>query len=257
MPTRGQTLRIKITLEPAGKLNLAIHHNASIQGLIYSLLDRTLADWLHNEAYQFGKRRYPMFTFSRLAGVYQLDKKTKRISFDGPVSFKLASYNTDILASLAENLLKAPQVRLGQYNCEVRGVEILKKPTPDFSKPIRVRALSPITIHQTATLADGRKKTIYPDPQQSDWSEMLLSNLCRKAKALNWEENTLKALENSYIRPLKVSSKDRKPLKYKDFWIIGWLGLYELKLLEPYFWLAYDTGLGARGSQGFGMVEVV
>jgi CRISPR-associated endoribonuclease Cas6 len=39
--------------------------------------------------------------------------------------------------------------------------------------------------------------------------------------------------------------------------IKGWTGLYEVKLPEPYFRLAYDAGLGSKNAQGFGMVEVL
>lgn len=44
---------------------------------------------------------------------------------------------------------------------------------------------------------------------------------------------------------------------FKGTVIKGWTGLYELSLPEPLFQIAYDTGLGSKNSQGFGMVEVV
>ncbi|HEX30478.1 TPA: CRISPR-associated endoribonuclease Cas6, partial [Candidatus Poribacteria bacterium] len=44
---------------------------------------------------------------------------------------------------------------------------------------------------------------------------------------------------------------------YRDTVIKGWTGVYELDLPEPFFHLAYDAGLGAKNSQGFGMVEII
>jgi CRISPR-associated endoribonuclease Cas6 len=46
-------------------------------------------------------------------------------------------------------------------------------------------------------------------------------------------------------------------LNFKGTVIKGWTGLYEVKLPEPYFRLAYDAGLGAKNAQGFGCVGVV
>jgi len=54
-----------------------------------------------------------------------------------------------------------------------------------------------------------------------------------------------------------VSNRNLVVANFKGTWIKGWTGLYELNLPEPYFTIAYDTGLGAKNSQGFGMVDVV
>ena len=51
--------------------------------------------------------------------------------------------------------------------------------------------------------------------------------------------------------------RDQKVLNFKGTVIKGWTGLYEAKLPEPYFRLAYDAGFGAKNPQGFGMVGVV
>jgi CRISPR-associated endoribonuclease Cas6 len=54
-----------------------------------------------------------------------------------------------------------------------------------------------------------------------------------------------------------VGKQDLRVLEYRGTVIKGWTGLYELDLPEPFFLLAYDSGLGSKNSQGFGMVEVV
>jgi CRISPR-associated endoribonuclease Cas6 len=228
-----------------------------LQGLIYSQLEPNLASWLHGAAYQFAKRTYKMFTFSRLAGNYNLDKRTKRITFTGPVSFKLASHTTDVLASLAEHLLKSEQLRLGQHQVQVSGVEILTPPSVQASTPTRVRALSPITIYSTFEKPGGGKLTHYYAPREKDWGEMILGNLARKAGSLEWDVNTDEALKDAYIKPINTSDRDKKVVRYKNFVMEAWLGTYELKLPEGFFELAYDVGLGGKNAQGFGMVEVV
>ena len=250
-------MRIAITLESDRPLRLPIHYNALLQGFVYHQLEPNLAAWLHEEAYRFEKRKFTMFTFSRLSGRFDLDQQAKQITFRGPVSFSLASYNSSVLASLAEHLLKCQRLHLGPNAVEVRGVEILKPPQVDASKPVRVNALSPITIHSTFDKPGGGKLTHYYEPFEKSWGEMLMQNLARKAGALEWEIDACEALQQAHIRPLKVSRRDRKLVSYRGFVMQAWLGVYELELPQGFFELAYDVGLGARNAQGFGMVEVM
>ena len=48
-----------------------------------------------------------------------------------------------------------------------------------------------------------------------------------------------------------------KIIRFKGTVIKGWMGTFEVRLPEPYFTLAYEAGLGAKNSQGFGMIQVV
>ena len=252
-------MRIQITLTPESRaeLSLPVHYGIILQGLIYSQLEPNLAGWLHGTAYSYAQRTFKMFTFSRLTGRFKLDANTKRISFSGPVTFQLASYNTQILASLAEHLLKSQTLRLGQHEVRVHGVEILRPPCFQADQPVRVKALSPITIYSTFQKPGGGKLTHYYSPPEEDWSPMLLQNLARKAKALDWNDDAEQALAHASIKPLRVSERDKKIISYKGFSVQAWLGIYELKLPQAYFELAYDVGLGGKNAQGFGMVEVV
>jgi CRISPR-associated endoribonuclease Cas6 len=255
---RGLFMRLQLSFVSPKPIHLPIHYGHSVQGLIYSQLEPNLAKWLHGEAYTFAERTYKMFTFSRLEGAYTLDKPNKRITFTDTVSFQLASHNSEMLASFAEHLLKAQDLRLGQNHCQVRGVEILKQPEVDFSKPIKVRTLSPITIYSTLTKPDGKKLTHYYNPFEKDWSEMIRENLVRKVKSLEWEDDAAKVLADLQFKPLRVSAKDEKIIHYKGSFVKAWTGVYEVSnMLESYFYLAYDVGLGAKNSQGMGMVEVM
>ena len=47
-------------------ITLPVHYNHLIQAMIYQSLDDALAHWLHEEGFQCGKRRFKLFTFSRL-----------------------------------------------------------------------------------------------------------------------------------------------------------------------------------------------
>ncbi|HSH36183.1 hypothetical protein, partial [Schnuerera sp.] len=64
------------------KIVLPIQYNHMVQGMIYKLLDDELANFLHGEGFQNKKRRFKMFTFSRIKGNYTLNKSKGSIIFD-------------------------------------------------------------------------------------------------------------------------------------------------------------------------------
>ncbi len=232
---------------------LPLAYNSLLQGFIYRHLDKLLSTWLHEEGTPLGKRRFRFFTFSRLLGKYHIEGD--RIEFSGPVKFHIGSVHEKLLQSLAEHLLKNPQVQLGNSSCEIRSIEV--EPLPDLSGPVKVRTLSPITTYSTLTAGDGRKKTYYYNPFEREWEEQLLANLKRKARALGWGEARLAGLEGAHIRPVRVDKRNLRIMRYRNTVIKGWTGVYELALPKPFFLLAYDAGLGAKNPQGFGMVEVM
>jgi len=249
-------VRLRVSLEAdGGSLRAPVHYNHLLQGLIYNNLDRALSKWLHEKGHTYGQRRFKLFTFSRLFG--KRTTSNGRIRFDGPVHFYLGSVDSEVLGSFAEHLLTKPAVRLGSAGCHVTEVGVEPEPEIDPAKPVIVKTLSPITAYSTLTTPDGRKRTYYYAPQEREWSESLVSNIARKAKALDWSTNVDKDLEKAWVRPYKVKSADQKVLDFKGFVIKGWTGLYEVNLPEPYFRLAYDAGFGAKNAQGFGMVRVL
>jgi len=246
-------MRISLEFAPGdGKLSLPLHYNSEVQGLIYRNLDRALSDRVHDEGFPSGKRRFRLFTFSRLLGRYRINGDA--IEFTGPVWVHIGSVHEGILESLVEHLLREPLIYLGRERCEVRAIDV--GGLPEISGPTTVRTLSPITAYSTLTTADGRKKTYYYSPFEREWEEQLLANLRRKAQALGWGRERLASLEGAHIRPVRVGKRDERIIRYRETVIKAWTGIYELDLPEPFFLLAYDAGLGAKNPQGFGMVEL-
>jgi CRISPR-associated endoribonuclease Cas6 len=258
-------MRIKITLEPQGDLTLPVHYGEILQGFIYKQLEPRLADWLHGDAYRLAQKTYKMLTFSRLNHTQRYEilqtEQGKRIKFYGPVTFNLSAYNADVLGSFAEHLLSERYderpIRVGHYECLVKGVEILPKPRVTDNQSVIVKAISPITVHSTDTDEAGARKTYYYTPFEEAWSQAILNNLVDKAKALGWEDGGDSIRQQGYIKPKTIHSSDKAIIDYKDFTIQSWRGVYELRLPQAYFHLAYDAGLGARNAQGFGMIEVI
>jgi CRISPR-associated endoribonuclease Cas6 len=250
------TVNVRFVVEfipESEEMQLPLAYNSLIQGVIYHNLEKPLADRVHDEGTPFGRRPFRFFTFSKLLGRYQITGT--RIGFRGPVKLHVGSVHEEVLQSLAEHLLKNPRIQLGRSTCEIRSIEV--ETLPKLSGPVKVHALSPITTYSTLATADGRKKTYYFSPFEKEWEEKLLANLKRKAQALGWGEGRLAGLEEAHIRPVRVDKRNLRIMRYRDTVIKAWSGIYELDLPEPFFLLAYDSGLGSKNPQGFGMVEVM
>jgi CRISPR-associated endoribonuclease Cas6 len=265
----GQRLemRIKLTLEATHAQTLALprQYNELIQGFLYRHLDRWLAEALHNEGLpdpQSTKRRLRMFTFSRLQGRFSLEKDSTTIIFRGPVRLVVASPLEPFLNSLLEHLLKERRLRLGGQ--EVRLLDAAIESPPLYESPVRVETLSPITVYRTLYTAEGKRKTYYYSPFEDEFEELLLENLQRKLRTWRaWRalitpngkpESEGGEARATRIRPRKVSPRDEHVLTYKGTVIKAWTGVYELDLPPALCEMAFDAGLGAKNSQGFGCI---
>lgn len=244
--------RLILRISPkSGIMTLPLRYNHIIQGFIYENISESLASWLHDQGESFNRRRFKLFTFSRLLGRYKISDGN--ILFKGPLELHISSVHEKILKSLANHLLRGEWLRFGRGYCKLEGIEV-QNPVFDNTR-IKVRALSPIVIYSTLEKGDGRKKTYYYSPYENDWKEQILFNLERKANALGW--NWCLDHTDHFVKPLKVSNRDLKIIEYKGTIIKGWMGLYELELPKAFLNLAYDAGLGSKNSQGFGCIDLL
>lgn len=250
-------MRLKLTLEPiGGRLVLPVHYNHLIQGMIYHHLDQALARRFHDQGFTYHKRRFKLFTFSRLISrnPHYLPQR-RELVFKGPIYLWIGAMEVEFLESLALHLVKRRKVRLEGQSCHLAAIEVEMQ--PEARGPVVVRTLSPITVHRTIFDSEGRKKTRFFHPSEVEFERLVFDNLLRKARAFYGEQtDVFPVLEDgAYLRPLKL--KKEVITRFKDTLVKGWDGFFELSLPEPLFTLAYNAGLGARNSQGFGMVEVV
>ncbi|MCL2766844.1 MAG: CRISPR-associated endoribonuclease Cas6, partial [Peptococcaceae bacterium] len=122
-----------------------------------------------------------------------------------------------------------------------------------------VNAMSPIVAYSTF-LTNDRKETRYFRPDEPEFNSLLESNLYKKSQVL--QEVGLDQygplIGGFHIRPLFDPVKTGSTaLYYKNFFIRGYMGDYEIECDSSWLKVALDTGLGSKNSQGLGMVEVV
>ena len=64
-------MRLYVELNAMDSIRLPIHYNYLVQSMIYQNMDREFAEFLHEQGYEVDKRKFKLFTFSRLLGQYR------------------------------------------------------------------------------------------------------------------------------------------------------------------------------------------
>jgi CRISPR-associated endoribonuclease Cas6 len=243
-------MRLSLTFSFTKELLLPFHYNEIIQGLIYRLLDKAIAEKLHDEGFILGKRKFKLFTFSRLFGRFK--REGENLKFFSPFKFYLSSPYNEMVESLVLNLLKTPEIKILENKVIVESVEVVASPV--IKREVTVKMLSPLTVYSTLLSPDGKKKTYYYHPKEKEFSQLVKENLFKKYKAFYGK---IPPSEEFHIEPLGISNKNEKLVIYKGFIIKGWMGKFRLRGNPELIKFSYEAGLGAKNSQGFGMWEIL
>ncbi|MCM8789042.1 MAG: CRISPR-associated endoribonuclease Cas6 [Candidatus Omnitrophica bacterium] len=243
-------MRIKITLENelGSQIVMPIHYNYILQGFIYNNISKYLSDFLHNKGFAYEKRKFRMFVFSRI-----FSKQAKFFEgmayFDRTIFFYLSSPFDVFLSQFAEHLLKKNSASFGEKILKLRDIYVLPEQT--FRESHTIRMISPLTVYSTFYKND-KKKTYYYSPYEKEFAGLVKENL--RKKYISFFDPP--ADFDFEIKPVRVDKNLEKIIIYKDTVIKSWLGVYHIKSAPEIIKFAYDTGLGAKNSQGFGMFEI-
>ena len=243
-------MRISLIFSTPNEENilLPLHYNKTVQGMIYNLVKEDLPE-VHDYGYYVGNRVYRLFVFSRL---FSKEVKINKgeISMKPPIELNISSIMEEFIGSLSQAFFKVSRVKLGNNFLVPKTAKVLDEPDFNYGKFL-FKALSPVTVYSTLNTGSGKKKTYYYHPREPEFGELLKENLMNKAKAMGIldVENRDFSLEN-----IKVNNKDQKIIYYGDTVIKGWMGLYQIAADPLLLKLAYQTGVGSKNSQGFGML---
>lgn len=243
-------MRVTLQLQKEGIIELPLHYNHIVQSFIYRNMEEGLSTFLHQVGYKYGERSYKCFTFSRLLGKAVV--KGQRIIFLPPIELVISSPKLEILEGFVRVIINKEEVLLGENKLYVESISTQE--TPPLKGKTRIKMFSPMTIYSTLVDAEGKKKTYYYNPWERDFPILLRENLWRKYLALYGV-----SMEGRDFRivPIRVRREDEKIIIYKGTVIKGWMGIYEIEGDEELLKLAYEAGLGAKNSQGFGCFEVI
>ncbi|HCF38659.1 MAG TPA: CRISPR-associated endoribonuclease Cas6 [Thermosipho africanus] len=233
------------------KLELPIDYNHILQAVILNLIDdEEYRKFIHDEGFSFFKRKFKLYTFSRLMGEFSLDSKSRTISFKDNAFLIISSYDDNFCYYLMKKLLEFKDIKIGRNIVNVKKVEIVDF-KPD-GEQLKVVTRSPVTAYSTVIDENSSKKTIFYHPDDFKFKELLEKNIEKKFIAIYGKEPEGK------INITHVGKLPKKVvLKYKKFKIVGWMSAFDLSGDPELLKIAYDTGLGSKNSQGFGLIERV
>ncbi len=247
-------MRIKVQLTGTGAILLPAGFGEYIQALIYAHLNPDSGEWLHDGGFRFEKRSFKLFCFSSILEKGKFNKGIRVFEFPSAISVLVSSPVDWILEQLAGNLIKSERVRLGSNTLTISSVEIMKNGVLETGA-MKVKALTPVEAHSTFTIESGKKKTHYYTPFEEEFSNLVCGNLKKK-----WQAFYNKECPHSLsVKPLFHGNANERILYFgageKRTLVKGWKGRFLLEGDAALISFALDAGLGARNSQGFGMVE--
>ena len=241
-------MRLTLEFNAENDIILPLHYNYYIQSFLYRHISPELSKFLHDYGFTLGKRKFKMFTFSRLQGKYKIIKD--KIKFSPPVYLTISSPLDRFISELGNTLLKTDNLELVKNKVYVESIKV--HPEPEIKDEIKIKMLSPVVVYSTLITKDGKKKTYYYSPYEEEFTKLIDENLRKKYEALYKKKPRARKLK------IKIISKPKeKILLYRDTVIKGWLGTFILNGNRKLLKLSYYTGLGSKNSQGFGMFEVV
>ncbi len=238
---------MQITIVFKGEnITLPLARNEIIQGFIYKAAseDPVFSEKLHNVGKDFNGRKYKLFTFSELNGKYSVEDK--KIIYPSTASLTVRSFDPYLIQLLLLYCSKNKYVKLGNNLVETKNVKIDEFHI--YENQIAVKTLSPITVYNTTE--DGH--TIYFAPDEPDFYNGIRINAERKYKSHFGNDEafdlSIRAVENhKYIK---------RATKFKSTFITAWHGEFILEGSPKILDFLFETGLGSKNSEGFGMLEM-
>jgi CRISPR-associated endoribonuclease Cas6 len=271
-------MRLKIQyIAENGKLLLPMHYNYLIQSLIYRTFPEETAIFLHDEGFQYQKRKFKLFTFSRILNkgevvrgavlsnlkfalripeslkfyVHRKNAGEEALLFRNGISFYFSSAKQFIAKGMAEGTILKQQFELLGQKLYVQQIEVMKE--PEFPPSLLIKTLSPITVYSTFTNESGKKKTYYYSPNEPEFSALISENIRKKYMLINgvFPQSSLA------IAPVFFNDrKNRAVVYFKGIRVEAWSGVFKLMGDQSLIKIAYDTGLGSKNPQGFGMWKI-
>jgi CRISPR-associated endoribonuclease Cas6 len=157
-------MQLTLTFTAPAPVELPVHYGHLVQGMIYHGMENPLLSrYLHEHGFQLGKRRFKLFTFSRLMGQkIRFNRAKKMLVLTPPLQLIVCSPIPFILQELGTGFLRQGWVRIGPARLTVKEISTAL-PRVETDR-ISVCMLSPMAIYSTLPSADGRRFTYYFSP---------------------------------------------------------------------------------------------
>lgn len=238
-------MQLKIHIKNLNDFAIPMSYNYQLMSAIYRLIGENdhLSEFIHNGGYRSGGAMFKLFCFSPLCGHHRVSGK--QLVFEGNISFEVRSPSQEFIDTLRFTLFERSSIRLFDRKLEVKMIEYFDRGID--TNTMRIRTAAPIVLKQTME----NRSTVYYSPKDSEFDELINLNLYRKFTAAF-------GIEPPSTVDLTLTGCPKKVVtRIKDTWVTAYHAGFEMQAHPEVAQFLYDTGLGSRNSQGFGMFDIL
>ena len=236
---------------------LPLNYQYELSSFVYAAIHRSDAQystWLHQNGFIADNKQFRLFTFSHLH-VPKYNIAGDRLMIESPtvewqITFLPERSTEEFIRGLFSEQVFTLGDRQSKVQFRVTGIELM--PEPIFSPDMVFTTLSPVCI---ARHIPETNQIFYESPDSPYAREAMLRNLKNKYAAYHGHEHT--GSDNFELKLLStpisklVSIKTGTPYQTK---IRGYTFRFMLKADENLLKVMWNSGLGEKGSMGFGCV---
>ena len=235
-------MQLKVTMRTSRETAIPFNYNHQLQSAIYAKLREVgYSGCVHNGGYS-SSHIYKAFIFGALEGKHTVTDG--RFVFADELSFEFRSPVFDLFDAFGRSFDQSPYFRL--FDCLYKVVRTDIGNVHFTDGEILFSANSPVTVF--STMPDG--KTVFFEPGSDEFLEYILLNYRNKYAAIIGGEAP--AIDLTPLPPHR-----KIVTRYKKTWINAFKGNYLISGSSSALEFIYNTGLGAKNSQGFGMLDAL
>lgn len=237
-------MRIKVTLDGTNA-RIPINYQSILQGIIYNAFkDNDYGTFLHDTGYQIGNKKYKFFNFSNLFGNYRLEKNV--LIFNSNIYFYISSESEQFIRMVYNHFFMNGSIRIYNQIIPIINLEILELEYFEGIQHVTIKTLSPVVAYRSLD-----NYTTYYKPYEKEFEKLCIENLIEKNNCL---DNLIDTINFEII---DIHNVKKRVLKFKNTFYEAYLCELEVLVDFDTLLLIYNTGLSAKGSTGFGMIEVI
>jgi CRISPR-associated endoribonuclease Cas6 len=254
-------MRFKLTLQLQSEVmgnQIPINYQYPIQSAIYSILansDIDFSTWLHKNGYQQEGKRFKLFTFSNLIiPKYEIDKGRERLIVKSEFVYLYISFLPErSTQQFIQGLFLQQTIQIADYisgaQFLVREVQVMRP--LEYNSDMVFKTLSPVCI----SLRNEQGNMDYLSPEDSRYEMGILTGLLARYEAIHGKPfggnpfchlHLLSEPKSALIRIKSGTPSETR--------VRGYRFQFKIELPEELMTIAYESGLGEKGSLGFGMI---
>ena len=236
-------MRIRIDLRKE-KFTLPLAYKHIIQATVYNMMDKKeMGKFYHDKGFYDRDKSYKMFVFSDVVGKYKVINKS--IVYDDAFSFSISSLDQELIKTIYQFLIENQYIYIAKQKVKIENIVLFECEYFKGSKEICFKTLSPIVAYRSKN-----RYFTYFKPSSDEFVNLIKDNIHHKI--------------NAYHYPQFEIEFDIKQIKYENKRIVYFKNTFyeaydtEMIVVTNYDTckIIFDTGLSAKGSCGFGMVEI-